>query len=206
MWLRLTAAYLCTLIPICVTLSLITISLLSKKNCSLYVLMASARGNVFTPPRPVGSASEKTSSKARAIKKKTSLAVFPFLNTPRGTAVMQFPRMCPPATTIPGPSLQVWADALLQHRDYAREEGGGGDGGCFFSMSEPGHISHWTSTLSLHYLLSCNTSQHREGVGGGEVMCLDEKALLCNRLKRLSVSLLLGRRINLPRTQHLRRK
>lgn len=84
-----------------------------------------------------------------SISNKTSLPVFPFLNTQKGSSVMQFPSTWCPLTGAP--SLRVWAAALLQHQHYDGVEGRG----CC-SMSEPGHRSQWTSTLALHYLLFAN--------------------------------------------------
>lgn len=87
-----------------------------------------------------------------SISNKTSLLVFPFLNTPKGTAVMQFPSTLRPLAAAAGalPSSVgccfIATSALWW----------GGGGGPAFSMSEPGHRSPWTSTPALHYLLSAS--------------------------------------------------
>ena len=87
-----------------------------------------------------------------SVSNKTSLLVFPFLNTPKGTSVMQFPSTLRPLAAAAGalPSSVgccfIATSALWW----------GGGGGPAFSMSEPGHRSPWTSTPALHYLHSAS--------------------------------------------------
>lgn len=57
-----------------------------------------------------------------SISNKTSLPVFPFLNTQKGRSIMQFPSTWCPLTETARVLLQVWALAFLQHQHYVREE------------------------------------------------------------------------------------
>ena len=64
-----------------------------------------------------------------SISNKTSPPLFPFLNTPKGTSVMQFSSTLHLLTTTTKRTLQQWAAALLHHQQN--------DGGGFVACSNP---------------------------------------------------------------------